>query len=218
MVRNAADLPTIKRQEILKRCYFFECTCPRCNPISAYPYPPKAYDEFFFKYLKCPQGPGLLRINISSLINITQSKNLIDSQQSNSMATKENKDTLSDATKLEERICNLCGYIRVAPSAPSIVEWCKNWIDTSLSQNEGTTLNRLSKSQRKRMKRKQRKQEQQAQPRQVEQKVILTTQKNQKQNLSETNQELDYENNFTNLFQSMCFDQQPSTASSKNHD
>jgi hypothetical protein len=125
----SADLPTAKRQQTLKGSYFFQCVCPRCNQRpGAYPFPPKVYDEFFFKYLKCPKGPGLLRVRCTFPDHRTSSNTTKRSPLSKTPST-ENRET--DEIEMEERICGLCGYSRVAPAAPSIREWCKSWTNSS---------------------------------------------------------------------------------------
>lgn len=57
-----AHASTRKRREELRSAYYFTCICPRCTR-STQKYPREYYDSFYQRYLRCPRGPGLMRLD-----------------------------------------------------------------------------------------------------------------------------------------------------------
>ena len=57
-----AHASTRKRKDELRSAYYFGCICPRCVK-STNRYPREYYDSFYQRYLRCPRGPGLMRLD-----------------------------------------------------------------------------------------------------------------------------------------------------------
>jgi hypothetical protein len=95
----------------------------------------------------------------------TSTNSIIQSQSQSSGMDVSEKDNVNSKNKLngremEERLCSLCGYIRVAPAAPPLRDWCKSWKDST------TTTQVLNQNAKKRNRRKRRPKQQQQQQQQ----------------------------------------------------
>jgi SET and MYND domain-containing protein len=57
-----AHSQTRQRREELRNAYYFTCICNRCSKGNS-KYPRQYYDDFYQRYLRCPKGPGLMRLD-----------------------------------------------------------------------------------------------------------------------------------------------------------
>lgn len=95
-----AHKSTKQRLEELLSSYHFHCTCPRCND-AGYKGTKDMYSKFYLVHLKCPVGPGLMRLE----------KNLDEIEE------KDNID-LPIPENYEVRTCMTCSFRRLSRPVP----------------------------------------------------------------------------------------------------
>lgn len=96
-----AHTSTKKRREELLSSYHFLCDCPRCTGRDAIP--KKAYDRFYKVHLKCPVGPGLMRLETD--LNEIEEEDNID---------------IPIPQGYDVRTCMTCSFRRLSRPVPEI--------------------------------------------------------------------------------------------------
>lgn len=130
-----AHAPTRQRREELRNAYYFTCICPRCSKDFG-KFPRDYYDNFYQRYLRCPKGPGLMRLD--SYQGEEESQNASDDENSQDSKAKKDKKKKKkkrhntyDGVELPKRIpfgyevrsCMTCSTQRCSPCVPSVEEY-----------------------------------------------------------------------------------------------
>ena len=133
-----AHSQTRQRREELRNAYYFTCICPRCVKTTG-KYPRAYYDDFYQRYLRCPKGPGLMRLDSyqgSSDPEDSDGDASSSEQKSNNSkkAKKKRKrrNNTIDGCELPKRVpygyeirsCMTCSIQRCSPAVPSIQDYC----------------------------------------------------------------------------------------------
>lgn len=144
-----AHASTRKRKEELKNAYYFGCICARCVK-STNRYPREYYDSFYQRYLRCPRGPGLMRLDNyqgeeddeeethNNLHETSDEDSASDSEAKRAAAAakkkrrnKKKRSHTVDGVPLPKRIpfgyevrsCMTCSIQRCSPVVPSVQEY-----------------------------------------------------------------------------------------------
>lgn len=120
---------TKTRRNELRNAYYFECSCPRCVPISEEGVSRSHYDAFYQRYLRCPKGPGLMRLEQPLPKPVLSVSNQIKKKKHKKKSKIQTIDQIDLPEKIpfgyEIRSCMTCSIYRCSPTVPSLENYLK---------------------------------------------------------------------------------------------
>ena len=126
-----AHSQTRQRREELRNAYYFTCICARCTKNTG-KWPREYYDAFYQRYLRCPKGPGLMRLDSYQGIADTPESDTDEEDKSKKNKKKKKKRSHTvDGVELpakipigyEVRSCMTCSIQRCSPIVPSLEDY-----------------------------------------------------------------------------------------------
>lgn len=126
-----AHSQTRQRREELRNAYYFTCICPRCTRATG-KFPREYYDAFYQRYLRCPKGPGLMRLDSYQGTDPSESDTDDSSNETKKKTKKKKKRSNTvDGVELpnkipfgyEVRSCMTCSIQRCSPAVPGLEDY-----------------------------------------------------------------------------------------------